>query len=217
VVNGNVSPFRPCLDDKYEGVFEVKLTVTDDTGASDDDTVDVTVEGPNKIIAETDAVSNASTGAGSVMSVVHKFYANKKDDEEVGPCWKTCGYEWVAHEKLPAKNPPEFEDDPPADVNDWEADDSGFKGCEQTNSNSFFYWHSPYIYDKKSWVDPGVDWANVPVGAVFKKYKQWVAVRVPICGDPNKTERFVIKGPMLFHRTHQGGGKWKDVLVSGGN
>ncbi len=112
--------------------------------------------------------------------------------------------------------PDGWESGPPADVNDWEAHPRGLESCPN-NPKVAFFWSSPFIYDKKTYVDPGKVWAGLPVYGTpganpFDAYKQWVAIKVPICGDPTRDHRFLVKGPYVVYRYHAGDSKIIDVI-----
>lgn len=194
------TPFHFCF--QSEGSFHFKLRVTDVNGAQGEDTLTIVVLGPNLLELDDSAVSNPSIGPGSILSLVHHYYA-KRDDKNVNECWlcdNTTVYEFAAfvlnYNNEPGHEDDEWGPDAPENPEDWAAA-GGLEGCSSTD-NSGFFWFNPYIYDKKSMVDPGYTWDDLPVGHVLKRYKHWVAIKVPICGDPEKSHHFVILGPIIF-------------------
>ena len=165
------------------------------------------VEGPDKLVPDISATSNASTGMGSVMTMIHKYYA-KKGETEVGPCWQcpnTTVYEFVSAYSFATET---WEPDAPESPTEW-ADNGGREGCSSTD-NAGFCWANPYIFDRKLYVDPGLDWAN-SVGTTVMRVKHWVAIRVPRCGT---TPRYVIEGPVVMDLKVVAGSKVQWVRIN---
>ncbi len=126
-------------------------------------------------------------------------------------------YEWRAEtvDTNGDGQPDGWEPDPPADVGEWENSAQGLRSCSNDPKPGFF-WNNPYIYDKKTYVDPGRVWDElVPYGETgsnpYYAYKQWVAIKVPICGGPEPF-RYLVKGPFVVYRYHAGGGSIIDVI-----
>ncbi len=188
---GDVSPYQWCAEE--EGTHQIRLRVTDANGDTGEDIATVEVQGPDRLVATSVAGdTNASTGPGTPMVVTHRFTA-RRGATDVGPCWDTTAYEWAAYRRADGT----WEPDAPDDVTTWDAGARGHAGANSDDSPQY-YFHSPDIIDTKVFVDPGIDWAATPVGTAVQEYRQWVAVRVPVCGDDTMTERFVVSGPFHF-------------------
>ncbi len=209
------TPFPWCA--VPEGSHEFKLVCTDATGATAEDIETIEVQGPDELVFQSGGPSNPSTGPGTIMSITDKFFA-RRGGVDVGPCWQcndTTVYEYISFATLniepdPTPSDDTYEPDPPELPTDW-VSVGGIEGCSASDNPAFF-WSNPFILDKRSFVDPGtIDWPNLPVGHVIARAKQWVAIRVPICGDPEKSERFVIEGPMIFE-LRVGAGKTVDFV-----
>lgn len=185
---------------KKEGSYLVEFVVTDGAGNDAKDSININVAGPDSIDADTSDVSNASTGPGTTMTMTHKFYP-KVGTDAVGDCWQNaCVYEWIANtiDTDGDGQPDGFEPDPPADVGAWK-NQGGLESCSSAPVSGFF-WNNPYIFDNKVYVDTGsiANGTNV-AGDLIKIVKQWVAIKVPVCGDPNKTFRYEVHGPIELH------------------
>jgi len=187
-----------------EGTFQVKLVLTDADGLTGEAVANVTVNGPDVLnpIAQTmDGVSNGG-GQGTPLQLWHKFRANKEGVGQVGPSFSTIAYEWTVGLDGPA---------PPADVAEWKLHIG--KGLESSGPNDQpnLFFHSPDVHDFKTYTAPG-NWNEVADEAIVDEYKQWIAIKVPICGDPTREHRFVKVGPLRFAVTKKPVNKVKHVL-----
>jgi hypothetical protein len=192
------TPIVHCF--QKEGSFLVEFKVTDGAGNVATDSMTIVVAGPDSIDPDITDVSNASTGPGTPMTMTHKFYP-KVGTDAVGDCWQNaCVYEWIA-KAIDTDEDGQldgFQPSPPADVGAWK-NQGGLESCSSAPSSAYF-WNNPYIFDNKVYTDDGgIADGTYVAGDVLGVSKQWVAIKVPVCGDPNKTFRYEIHGPMLMY------------------
>lgn len=202
VIAHHGSPWSACFQD--EGARDITVRVTDSNNVFDEDQLNFNVLGPDNIELVNPGPSNASNGPGDPLVIILKFKV-KRGNEEVGDCWQcpnTKVYEYIAFNgQAPGQDPDQWvaQSIPP---------NGALDGCSSLE-NDGYYWASPNIVDKKVFITPG-DFGKKPLGHVFITYQQWVAIKVPRCGN---TPRFEIAGPFNFQLKKVAGDRVEYFLI----